>query len=171
MPPKIPLKTLSAQKKSEEIKISNGSIRQVTQSIIEFSVNYSDLHDSKLIDAHRETLLMRFETLLQHNSSLLKNTLSTTNIVDDLSKIKAEISKKVTEINRSAKRQKLKIFESTKLSTEDDAIRYRLTRKDIEILIKRKQEKRDINCHVIDGIVPFSVRIASEITSYFRNSL
>jgi esterase/lipase len=149
----------AVQKRMDEINNANKNINQVLNVIKKFKVYYSDLLDSESVEVHREKLLKQIAKTLDDKSNLLNKAYATLNLTEGFPDIKKAVTQKLDAIYNKAKNRKSAIASDQALnpSAQEDALRYRLTREDIEILIVNKKKKRAINCHVIDGAVPCSV--------------
>ena len=138
-------------------QMTNEDKELILTAINNFKVNYRDIHASNHIETKREELLLHFANLIDDINPSLRKKGDLLNIPSIDIEIRAAITKKLSDINRYAKFRKLKIVDSIPLSSDQDALRFRLTREDIELLIANKKKKREINCHVINGETPCSV--------------
>ncbi len=147
-----------------ELDRNRESLEKALEIINNFKVNYNKLNDSQEVDASRLAQIIKFETLIKQISPSL-NKLNPLELSDSHPQIDDAITKKMNQLNQFAKRRKLELFDTSTPSTQEDALRYRLNKNDMDLLIAYKKEKHELNCHVVDGDHPCS------ITNFLENIL
>lgn len=153
-------KQLIHEAAEQRLKLINSvqeQVDNVLKSINKFKVNYSNSTKLQEVYASRINQLMKFELFISRLSPTIEKLYTLLSVTNGHPAINTAITKKLNQCNRLAKMRTMELLDSSLPSVEEDALRYRLTRKDIEILIVNKNQKRGINCHVIDGDTPISV--------------
>ncbi|MDI1351697.1 MAG: hypothetical protein PSV35_02845 [bacterium] len=149
---------LAAAQRLQEINQAQDVVSHALNTLKQLKINYSDLNDPQEINIRRKQHLMHIAALLDEISPALKKAYTTLNKTDELPELCMIITKKTSELNHLAKLQQAKIIDSLPLSEEEQMLHYRFTQEDIQVLIDRKKVKRPINCFVIDGSKPISVK-------------
>ena len=109
-------------------------------------VDYNSAQKPREIQAQKKILLKQLKHVVDEHEISVK----------DKTKVSYMVNRKIrTIVNGAILRQH--DLNKERAPTQSDPIRYRMTREDLEILIGLKKQKRELNCHVIDGTTPCSV--------------
>lgn len=150
-----------AQKRLKEITDAEQLIAQAIKAIGSFKVDYSDKLTTIEIEIQCQLLLDQLEAL-SYSDENIKNAITVLNLTMAHQDLAAVVKKKKNEIKFLATLRVFSLSAVTIEHSETDENRYRLTKKDIEILIENKKKKKELNCYVIEGEKPLSLDLFFE---------
>lgn len=154
-----------AEKRLQLLDRYKKPLDQALEVINKFKINYGKAKSSKAVNETRLAQLRTFENVIVQINPTLYEWYNALEVSNEHPEISTAITKKLYQINKLAKKRTMELLDSLSPTAEQDAQRYRLTKNDMDMLIANKQQKREINGHVIDGNNPCSV------TSFLENIL